>query len=159
MRPMSEYISSYVDSLEYNWEQFQIEDFAQFVARMLQRPLLLVAYPFDGAISATWIRGQRREFIFFRSDAPAVVRTHGILHELGHLFLDHEGHRIDEGGVEQLLETLAQTKLSIEDRLEEQEAERFAQIVMMRIRDSKRTLIERQGTTILGLRAIAESGF
>jgi Zn-dependent peptidase ImmA (M78 family) len=155
----SEVVARLIESLDFNWFDFSIDSFVRFVAHRQRRAVLLFPWAFDAAITAAWVRGQKHDFIFFRESAPPVLQTHGILHELGHLLLSHRGISMDDADIAQVLQSLASQKSSVTDGLEEQQAEDFAQLVSLRIRQAKRHHREGPGTTIDALRPYAESGF
>jgi hypothetical protein len=148
-----------VGSLDYEWHDFGIAHFVQFVAQRIGRSVHLVEIPCDPSLSAFWIHGGSSEYIFVRNDAPHLLRVHSALHEIGHLLLGHHGLALSNDNIEVVLQSLTLTKHLIEDSQQERDAERFAVVIGMQINGAKRGLLNRHGTSIGGLRSIAASGF
>jgi len=158
MKRKSGTVAGLVDQLEFNWFDFDVESFARFIAHRQQRSIHVVPYAFDASITAVCVRGQESDYIFFRQSAYPLLQVHGILHELGHLLLGHQGVVIDEMQIPDVLQRLAAEKVTVTHSQDEYDAESFAQLITLRIRQAKRIHREGQRTSIPALRPFAESG-
>lgn len=152
-------VSRLVDSFEYEWHDFGIAHFVQFVAQRIGRTVHLIEIPCDPSLSAIWIHGGSSEYIFVRNNAPHLLRVHSALHEIGHILLGHHGLALSNDNIEVVLQSVTVTKHVIEDSLQERDAERFAVLIGMQVNGAKQGLLNKHGTSIRGLRSVAASGF
>lgn len=68
------------------------------LARWRQRPIHLVpGSRFGWWYDHLWISGRNADFIVWADRSSAVHQQHGILHEIGHLVLEHSGVEFDPG--------------------------------------------------------------
>jgi hypothetical protein len=77
------------DALDYDFEQFRLNDFVVHIQQIRGRSILLIPYPFAPEITGLWIPRKSIDFIFYKSNTHTIYQTHIILHELAHMLLNH----------------------------------------------------------------------
>ena len=83
-------LSKVIESLEYDFRQFSLEDFVDHIARRKRREIILQSWSFDSKeLSALWLPQETAHYIFFNARYHQLHQTHSILHELAHLVLNH----------------------------------------------------------------------
>ena len=118
-----------------------IEEFVEEVAALRQRPIVLTDLPpatQTGSVCGVWVPTQTADHIFIAPGVTGPHRDHVVMHELGHMLLDH---RLGLLGAftavspELALRMLARTTYSDP---QEREAEQFASIVLARTHGTHR---------------------
>ncbi len=135
-------------------DPWRIEEFSRSVSRHTGRPIHIEPYPATSAPSerpcGIWIRGDSTDIVFFDPSTSRYHAEHTILHELGHIVMDHFGwpeqtptgcddvvasvSELLAGGLDELdVEVISQVlcRTSFENDQEE-EAELFASLLMSR---------------------------
>jgi Zn-dependent peptidase ImmA (M78 family) len=120
---------------------FDIDEFCGRVAQARGRPIKVVAVdlPPRAASCGAWIASPDIDYIVYDQAAPAPLREHTILHELGHMLCDHSGtpvaEHLDQYGLHldpALVKRMLQRTLYDNDN--EREAEMFASAIGSRLR-------------------------
>ena len=129
-----EAVKAAIDKLGYDFDQFELNDFVRHVERLLRREIILIPFAFDRGLSALWIRAETAHYIFYNDRTHAIHQAHSILHEIGHIVLNHACRPLDEvlpPDLLKLLQTrqpqgrLRKVGLPLRQDPEEQEAEMF----------------------------------
>lgn len=120
-------------------ETVAVRDVCLAVERHRRRPLRLHALPHDVAEvmpgwCGAWVETDAEDHVFFACSAPRTSKASTILHELGHMVLQHHGRPL---GTAQSVQLLGDGDLvrgirgrSAYDEPEEQEAELFASVLL-----------------------------
>lgn len=86
-----------IEDLEFDFADFDIERFVRHVAHRRSRTILLNAVKLDEGITGLCASGPIHDYIFYKRDTPALHQTHIILHEIGHIVLNHAPTSLDFG--------------------------------------------------------------
>ena len=78
--------------LAFDFDQFSIDQFVQFVAVQRQREIIVLAWPLPGEMCGAWVslQDKPRDYLFHAQDLHPLLQTHTILHELSHMICGHE---------------------------------------------------------------------
>ncbi|MEM9954997.1 MAG: ImmA/IrrE family metallo-endopeptidase, partial [Chloroflexota bacterium] len=144
-------INKFLDALAYDFEQFEITDFATNVAKHIQFNIELLPFDFTKATSGLCVKINDKYLIFFNCNRTKVLQDHIIVHELGHIVLQHK--LIPMIALNSLIEIRLRsyTDTKTYSGKEEKEAEKFSQHVLMRVMSSRRHIILNANTTIVPL--------
>ncbi|WUI04127.1 hypothetical protein OHR68_20790 [Spirillospora sp. NBC_00431] len=123
-------------------DPFDLEDFIGRLERRRSRPVRLIASKLpSGVICGAWIRTARTDYIYYEEGTTGVHKQHIILHEIGHMLLDHKASSLARSSVADLLlpdldpalvkSVLGRTSYSSK---EEVEAEAFADLLSLAIK-------------------------
>ncbi len=136
-------INKAIVGLNYDFEQFSLQHFLQHVQHVRKKEIVLRPYPFRGDLTGLWIPAKHADYIAFSDPAHSIFRTHIIIHEIGHMLLNHRLHRLADVIPPDLLEELSSVELLIEfrglryDEPSEQEAEFFVHYFQKQITKAK----------------------
>lgn len=147
----------WLDELEYDFAQFDLMGFIAVTAQKRHRPLHIFPYAFEPEITGLYLRTSKADYIFYRQDAPLILQSHSILHELGHVLLEHGGMSFDTLESE-ALRAIAQHKAGIEDSEDERAAEQFAVVIRDRIARAQTRQQLQVSTSIVALQRFIHSG-
>lgn len=78
-----------IERLDYDFSRFTIQHFVAHVAHLRSRDIISRGIPLARDLHAFWIRAETAEYVFFNSHTHEVHRVHHVLHELGHMLLEH----------------------------------------------------------------------
>ena len=164
------HIKKCVAALHYDFRNFALEHFIDYLNANRQRPIRLTPFPTHLNIGM-WARGQRIDYALFAQNAHIhpVLQEHIALHEIAHILLDHPTKTVDElteterahvahlpataftGVLMRLHDSPLDTPIEIE-------AEYMATLVKQRIIDARhRYTWNGQLSSINGMDAIAEN--
>jgi Zn-dependent peptidase ImmA (M78 family) len=108
----------------------EVEAFVEELAALRARPITVQAFPTAGRLFGAWLPTGRADYIFLSEQLTGAHRAHVLLHEVGHLLMDH---RVGlQGSLSGVTPELAQRMLARHDYGTEQEheAELFASLLM-----------------------------
>ncbi|MEO8610895.1 MAG: hypothetical protein ABI690_23565 [Chloroflexota bacterium] len=91
-----QYVRSVVESLRYNFRQFEIENFVHHLEAQRARSIVCVPYDFRPDVTGVWIPAETADYIFYTRYTHPVHQIHIVLHEIAHMLLKHEHMRITE---------------------------------------------------------------
>lgn len=80
-----------VAHLNYDFRHFTLPHFIDHLIHLRRRDIILKAFPFDRDIYGLWLRAETADYVFYSRSTHQVHATHNILHELGHIVLNHPG--------------------------------------------------------------------
>jgi hypothetical protein len=80
-----------LSNLGYEFRQFSIDHFAQWVGDRIGREILRVPWEMPPGLFGAWISDadDAFEYIFYDRSAPPLLQVHIQLHELAHILLGH----------------------------------------------------------------------
>lgn len=78
-----------IRALNYDFQHFTLEDFTRHVEHIKERTIIIRPFAFRGGLHGLWARLETADYIFYDCTTHPVHQTHHILHELGHIILDH----------------------------------------------------------------------
>ncbi|MGW0485836.1 hypothetical protein [Nonomuraea sp. NPDC003214] len=124
---------------------FDLDEFLARVRATRRRPLHVHNMPADAssAVSGLWFDTRRADHLFIAPGAAGVLRVNIVLHEVGHMLLNH-GHvggdaekvlRLLLGPVVQAYEASRYATRSRYDTVEERDAEQLATMILMRAQE------------------------
>ena len=85
-----------IQSLNYDFAQFTLPHFIAFLVDYRQRPLVLRGMLLEPDLRAMWIHVPRADYVIFNKRDHPLHQVHNILHEIGHILLDHVCRPIDK---------------------------------------------------------------
>ncbi len=88
-----------LDSLDYDFSQFTLEDFVSWLEWRRGRKIKFVAQEMPATLHGAWLKGIDEDFVFFEANTPALHQAHNQLHEMSHMLC---GHPTLEVGPEQV---------------------------------------------------------
>lgn len=78
-----------VNRLNYDFREFEILHFLNHVARFRQRDIECRGMEFEETLFGLWLPGEKTDYIAYNVRSYRVHRIHSILHEVGHMLLNH----------------------------------------------------------------------
>lgn len=119
---------------------FSMREFQQTVSARRGRPIHLLPKPRPVGPCGVWLSMPEADYVFFENATSPLHSEHIILHELGHLLMDHEPTEVIDPRTLQMLvpnldpivvrRVLGRTSYTA---VEEQEAEMIASLVLDRV--------------------------
>jgi hypothetical protein len=79
-----------IQSLNYDFTQFTLLGFIDHLIHVRARDIILRPYPFDRGLHGLWIPALTADYVFYNQTSHEVHKVHNILHEIGHIILDHK---------------------------------------------------------------------
>jgi hypothetical protein len=89
MKPVDERILQMIQYLEYDFRQFTLPHFVTHLSRRRRRDILVNSYPFEPELHGLWVRAETADYVITNSLAHPIHQVHNVLHELGHILLQH----------------------------------------------------------------------
>ena len=80
---------SLLDILDYGFEEFTFDGFAEWIVQQRARSIIFIPYTFPSDLFGAWVKGSDKDFIAFETDTPAIHQTHIKLHEMAHMLCGH----------------------------------------------------------------------
>ncbi len=78
-----------IDGLHYPFRQFTVSHFIAHLETLRQRAIILNGASFDAGLHGFWVRADTADYVFFDQHTHPIHQVHHILHEAGHLVLEH----------------------------------------------------------------------
>lgn len=101
-----------LDTLHYDFTQFQIGHFIHHIQTLRGRPIRLYRFPFALDVFGLWAAGHRMDYLVYRSTLCQVHRDHTLLHEIGHMLLGHRRTLFEGALGDSLAQVLGEADLS-----------------------------------------------
>jgi hypothetical protein len=124
-----------IRELHYDFHEFSVSDFVAYLETTRQRDIIVHGWPFQAGLHGFWLRAETADYVFFDRETYAMHQVHHILHELGHIILEHQPRDLSEALPPELLNALSQLGMmaprghsrmwEIHETLEDREAEWF----------------------------------
>ncbi len=160
-----QHIQFVLDSLCYNFDQFEVDHFVQHLERLRGRSIVRMSYDFDPSLTGLWIPAETADYIFYTQFTHPIHQAHITLHEIAHMVLGHTCKRIDQILPSTLINTfrlsnefLGRSSQDSETGFDEQEAEAFVYLIQQRIVAAKRlSQLTRGQSSIEGLNRFTDS--
>jgi hypothetical protein len=95
-----------LDSLDYDFEEFTLDGFVEWIAQQRERSIVFIPYTFPSDVSGAWVKGSDEDFIAFEIDTPAIHQTHIKLHEMAHMLCGHPTVEIGKTQTQALLRSV-----------------------------------------------------
>lgn len=154
-----------LDSLCYNFGEFEIDHFVQHLEHLRGRSIVRMSYDFDPSLTGLWIPAETADYIFYTRFTHPIHQVHITLHEIAHMLLGHPCKRVNQIVPPSLLNTfqssdkfLGRRSDDAETDFDEQEAEAFVYLIQQRIVAAKRLSQLTQGqSSIDGLNQFTDS--
>jgi len=143
-------IKTLIDALTYDFTQYTLDHFIEFLSDRHPRPIRLIDYPAQQRVPVgLWYHQSEVEYIVVASGdhIHPLLREHIALHELGHILLAHIP--IPMGGFREIGRAWFQERAYLEDSAEEIEAEYLAYYVQLCIYQHQFRLSSIEGMGIL----------
>jgi hypothetical protein len=81
----------FLDSLDYDFEQFTVEGFAHWLERRRGRPIVFVEWELPPDVPGIWVACEECDYVYYDADTVPIHHAHHRLHELGHILREHSG--------------------------------------------------------------------
>lgn len=140
-------ISAAIQGLDYDFDHFALGDFIAYIERRRGRPIRVKDFPMASMFGA-WLTSSRRDYIMVSDITHPVHRAHIILHEIGHMVLEHPSLPLTDLFPPELLQALELEEalgcarfVDPDDRMdtpEEREAEEFVFQIRSRVSRANR---------------------
>ncbi|QPC81727.1 ImmA/IrrE family metallo-endopeptidase [Phototrophicus methaneseepsis] len=140
-------VKAVIDKLDYDFDHFELNGFIRHVECLLRREIILVPFAFNPGLSAMWVRAETAHYIFYNDRTHPIHQAHSILHEIGHIVLNHACRPIDQVLPPELLKLLQTLQpqgrlrkagLPLRQDPEEQEAEMFVFVIQKSLLPKRR---------------------
>lgn len=89
-------IGAAIRRLDYDFKRFTVQDFINHIIQLRERHIVLVPYYFERDLHGVFVRAKSADYVFYNDDGHPVHKVHNILHELGHIVLNHPGMPLDK---------------------------------------------------------------
>jgi hypothetical protein len=138
-----------IESLDYDFQQFELKSLLQRVQTQRQRQITCVGYPFHPGLTGLWIPASAVDYIFYAQNTHPMHQIHIILHELAHIVLKHRCQPLEEILPPELLKQLQgtaatgrsrQIQLQFTEDEQEQESEFFVFLIQTEIVRARRMM-------------------
>ncbi|MBN2258506.1 MAG: hypothetical protein JW704_11940 [Anaerolineaceae bacterium] len=97
MHNTREKMQAFLDALDYDFSQFTMAGFIQWLEQQRGRGIVRTPYPISTpTASGAWIAGKNRDFIFYDEAAPPIHQTHIQLHEMAHMLCGHPTLKVSQ---------------------------------------------------------------
>lgn len=165
MTPVA-HVQQVIHDLGYDFAEFDLQHFLQHLRQRRRRDILLVAFTFEPGISGAWVRAQTADYIFYPDQVPDIYRNHSILHEIGHILLQHQCRPVENFLSPQMLARLGekapgrlrQATPPAHDA-DEKAAEMFVTLVQQQImRNQRRYELAGDSTSIQAFKPFIDGG-
>lgn len=81
----------FLDSLDYDFEQFTLAGFTRWLERRRGRPIVFVEWDLPPDVPGIWVACEGCDYIYYDADTIPIHHAHHRLHELGHILREHSG--------------------------------------------------------------------
>jgi hypothetical protein len=81
----------FLDSLDYDFEQFALDEFARWLERRRGRPIVFVEWELPPDVPGIWVACEECDYVYYDAKTIPIHHTHHRLHELGHILREHAG--------------------------------------------------------------------
>ncbi len=88
---VKEQMQVFLDSLDYDFEQFALDEFARWLEWRRGRAIVFVEWEFPPDVSGIWVACDGCDYVYYDADTVSIHRAHHRLHELGHILREHSG--------------------------------------------------------------------
>lgn len=154
-----QYVRSVMESLGYDFQHFEVENFIHHLEQRRGRNILRVSYDFHPGLTGLWIPAETTDYIFYAQFTHPIHQIHIVLHEIAHMLLKHDTLRIDQLLTPTLIEIFHHlhdveypSSANFRDDSQEQEAEAFVYLIQQRIVAARRfDRLTQSITSIAGL--------
>lgn len=85
-----------IQSLDYDFSQFTFQHFIAYLIKLRDRPIILRAIPLQEEMHGVWMQVPYADYIFYNANDHPLHQVHNVLHEIGHILLDHTCYPVDE---------------------------------------------------------------
>jgi len=94
-----------LDSLDYDFRQFTLEDFTRWLERRRGRKISFVPWTMPPSMSGAWIAEANgdRDYVFYADETHGIHQAHIKLHELAHMLCGHSTAEVDKKQTRALL--------------------------------------------------------
>ena len=131
-----------VQHLNYDFHQFTLPHFIQYLIQRRGRLIFVEEFSFSDEVHAAWIALGDVDYILYSAATHPVHQIHNILHECGHMVLNHTGKDLKSLLSPALLQSARELTASVQGRLhtinpaddlQELEAEAFVRLLQREI--------------------------
>lgn len=138
----------YLADLDYDWSEFTLDDFMEWLTNSLGEPVILVPCYLPSDICGAYIISPSGHLILFDQNLPPLLRLHTILHEIAHLLCGHQTASLSHDEIENLDWVMANSDIfvpklamtrnpSSKTNRQEQEAEALALLIQSEVQKAK----------------------
>jgi hypothetical protein len=99
-------IRQVIRELRYDFHEFSVSDFVAYLETTRQRNIIVNGWPAKAGLHGFWLQAETADYVFFDEGTYAMHQVHHILHELGHIILEHQPRDLTEVLPPELLEAL-----------------------------------------------------
>ena len=82
-------IEAAIDNLGYDFSQYSTESLTAHLEKQRGRKIEVAGVSLSHKTSGAYIQAPKRDFIFYNLNRNHFMQTHAILHEFGHMVLEH----------------------------------------------------------------------
>jgi len=127
-----------IERLNYDFQQFTLKHFIRHLVKQRGHPIIVQPFSFSKETHAAWIGLGYLDYILFSNAAHRIHQVHNILHECGHIALNHKGKDLKSLLSTELLEFVHSLTAPAQGLLrniypaddpQEQEAEAFVRLL------------------------------
>ncbi len=139
-RDIKRRMRSLLDELDYDFSQFTIDDFTRWLVKRRGREIVFNPRVLPTTIFGAWVKGIRKDFVFYEPNTPVVHQAHSQLHEMCHMLCGHPTVEADDaqfllrhaGGIDlAAFDSLLLRSIHTDEN--EQEAEMLASLIQERV--------------------------
>ena len=147
--PATVNMKRYLAELDYDWSEFTLTSFINWLTNSLGQPIILVPCCLPPNICGAYvISPSGHNLILFDKNLPPLLRLHTILHEIAHLLCGHQTARLDHRQMQILASINSQSDLVLSESVinrnpscktdrQEQEAEALALLIQSQVQLAK----------------------
>ncbi len=81
--------------LDYDFDNFTMEDFRSYLEHRRGRKLVFVPWPMPPSLTGAWLAAEGCDFVFYAQDSLPIHQAHIQLHEMAHMLCGHSGLKTD----------------------------------------------------------------
>lgn len=89
MHDIHAHVRAVIHQMDYDFRQFSLADFVDHLIHIRQRHICVIPKDFAPGLHAMWLPYPTADYVFYNKNTHVIHQIHNILHELGHIVLDH----------------------------------------------------------------------
>ena len=162
--PRHDAMQQVLDSLDYDFTQFNVEHFVEHIESLRRKPIQMVAMPLTATLFGMWVPTPSQDYLIYNATLQRVHQIHTILHEIAHMVLNHSLRPLSDVLLPEQLEALSVGRLRFAPTAdyssdpEEQEAEAFVFAIQRQVVTAERLYeLTGESSSIPELRAAADA--
>ena len=140
---MRQKVETAIEKLEYDFSEYATESLTAHLEKKRDRKIEVAGLDLSYKTSGAYVQAPQKDFIFYNKNRNKFMQIHAILHEFGHMILEHDASTLivddDSDAIFEIIKILSlrchfriqhEVMFSLpSNRIEESEAELFVRLI------------------------------